>query len=102
MIRRPPRPTLFPYTTLFRSDDEHEGADEFRHIAVHPLLSLPNGPPVLLREGFWWVGDGQPTRTPLDHPLVPRYPSWEWCLRPDRKSTRLTPVTVKSRMPSSA
>src|SRR3712207_1256537 len=23
MIRRPPRSTLFPYTTLFRSDDEH-------------------------------------------------------------------------------
>src|SRR3712207_6916163 len=24
MIRRPPRSTLFPYTTLFRSDDEGE------------------------------------------------------------------------------
>src|SRR2546425_2125158 len=24
MIRRPPRSTLFPYTTLFRSDREHE------------------------------------------------------------------------------
>src|SRR2546430_11743118 len=24
MIRRPPRSTLFPYTTLFRSVDEHE------------------------------------------------------------------------------
>src|SRR5437762_8101011 len=23
MIRRPPRSTLFPYTTLFRSDDAH-------------------------------------------------------------------------------
>ena len=27
MIRRPPRSTLFPYTTLFRSE----------HIAVHPV-----------------------------------------------------------------
>src|SRR3712207_7772547 len=29
MIRRPPRSTLFPYTTLFRSldDDAHEGQD---------------------------------------------------------------------------
>src|SRR3712207_7627663 len=27
MIRRPPRSTLFPYTTLFRSDD----ADRLRH-----------------------------------------------------------------------
>src|SRR3712207_7242658 len=25
MIRRPPRSTLFPYTTLFRSDAEHRG-----------------------------------------------------------------------------
>src|SRR5690554_7614585 len=24
MIRRPPRSTLFPYTTLFRSDDDEE------------------------------------------------------------------------------
>src|SRR2546430_11813498 len=24
MIRRPPRSTLFPYTTLFRSDDLHD------------------------------------------------------------------------------
>src|SRR3712207_8121376 len=38
MIRRPPRSTLFPYTTLFRSvageDGEHRGArhlDERRH-----------------------------------------------------------------------
>src|SRR3712207_8785529 len=34
MIRRPPRSTLFPYTTLFRSEVElapgHPGADEAR------------------------------------------------------------------------
>src|SRR3712207_9443187 len=28
MIRRPPRSTLFPYTTLFRSDGERGTADE--------------------------------------------------------------------------
>src|SRR5256885_12579884 len=28
MIRRPPRSTLFPYTTLFRSGDEQERADD--------------------------------------------------------------------------
>src|SRR2546425_4628758 len=27
MIRRPPRSTLFPYTTLFRSRDEHAEAE---------------------------------------------------------------------------
>src|SRR5262245_63402089 len=30
MIRRPPRPTLFPYTTLFRS-----------HSAAHPFSATP-------------------------------------------------------------
>src|SRR2546430_11954345 len=30
MIRRPPRSTLFPYTTLFRSRDQ-ESADDVRH-----------------------------------------------------------------------
>src|SRR5258707_9139507 len=28
MIRRPPRSTLFPYTTLFRSADDHHSARE--------------------------------------------------------------------------
>src|SRR2546430_7617717 len=30
MIRRPPRSTLFPYTTLFRSRDASTHSDEFR------------------------------------------------------------------------
>src|SRR2546425_2335545 len=34
MIRRPPRSTLFPYTTLFRSHegDEHDADDEEVHL----------------------------------------------------------------------
>src|SRR3712207_8091887 len=28
MIRRPPRSTLFPYTTLFRSVDDLQGSDD--------------------------------------------------------------------------
>src|SRR2546430_8802607 len=32
MIRRPPRSTLFPYTTLFRSEGAAEGR---RHLAAH-------------------------------------------------------------------
>src|SRR3712207_7520190 len=28
MIRRPPRSTLFPYTTLFRSERDRDGQDE--------------------------------------------------------------------------
>src|SRR2546427_2411773 len=39
MIRRPPRSTLFPYTTLFRSlvgPDEHVVAEP-RHVVEHEL-----------------------------------------------------------------
>src|ERR1035441_9941947 len=36
MIRRPPRSTLFPYTTLFRSGRNHDGARSvFRVATVH-------------------------------------------------------------------
>src|SRR5258708_30168491 len=44
MIRRPPRSTLFPYTTLFRSvrrrrrRGEHRGDDH--HGAGHPALAM--------------------------------------------------------------
>src|SRR2546425_3306977 len=43
MIRRPPRSTLFPYTTLFRSDEQHDrrvrGAGE---TLVDPRRHPPN------------------------------------------------------------
>src|SRR2546422_7533423 len=45
MIRRPPRSTLFPYTTLFRSLRVHEagGADDLfhHHAAREAQLLLP-------------------------------------------------------------
>src|SRR3712207_8773401 len=34
MIRRPPRSTLFPYTTLFRSGQRHQGDAEARVVAL--------------------------------------------------------------------
>src|SRR2546429_4614555 len=34
MIRRPPRSTLFPYTTLFRSEEAGEPAELFPEVAV--------------------------------------------------------------------
>src|SRR2546430_10958103 len=47
MIRRPPRSTLFPYTTLFRSDDEPNrplpalGGGFVDARPVHLVLQLP-------------------------------------------------------------
>src|SRR2546425_8567093 len=35
MIRRPPRSTLFPYTTLFRSPASGQGAQERHPAALH-------------------------------------------------------------------
>src|SRR5260221_5138764 len=36
MIRRPPRSTLFPYTTLFRSQRPHPVLRHARALALHP------------------------------------------------------------------
>src|SRR2546429_5946406 len=51
MIRRPPRSTLFPYTTLFRSAEYLIGvsrfeADYFRqvlHLSAQRFIVIPNG-----------------------------------------------------------
>src|SRR2546430_13199417 len=50
MIRRPPRSTLFPYTTLFRS--AHVGMERAERPDCHPVtrdLVHHAGAPVLLR-----------------------------------------------------
>src|SRR2546430_11288869 len=44
MIRRPPRSTLFPYTTLFRSV-RGEGFAGLGRGVVHELVALPFGEP---------------------------------------------------------
>src|SRR5437870_10314698 len=36
MLRRPPRSTLFPYTTLFRS---HDGSDVFSDGMIRPVIN---------------------------------------------------------------
>src|SRR3712207_7899304 len=47
MIRRPPRSTLFPYTTLFRSVDELHAEElvpgRVGGVVSHDLLELPQG-----------------------------------------------------------
>src|SRR2546421_1273371 len=73
MIRRPPRSTLFPYTTLFRSldlaDDAGQRAETYAELAFEGAM----------RSGMW---KRRPERTLMD----------EWtsqALAGDRKSTRL-------------
>src|SRR3712207_9076086 len=46
MIRRPPRSTLFPYTTLFRSrrkDEERHGVTHSGSSFILPPSSFPHG-----------------------------------------------------------
>src|SRR3712207_7737871 len=76
MIRRPPRSTLFPYTTLFRSVAELE---EVRL----PPLALAQRRLALLERGDVHQGDDHPLDAVV-HGAVRRHPH-----HPDRKSTRL-------------
>src|SRR5438093_3955333 len=46
MIRRPPRSTLFPYTTLFRSRADHRRHRKFARQQAHERRSLVHGRPV--------------------------------------------------------
>src|SRR6266536_5560951 len=56
MIRRPPRSTLFPYTTLFRSPDQ--GGGKQRHGST------------LRRPATWGSGDRKSTRLNSSHEWI--------------------------------
>src|SRR5436190_7558299 len=43
MIRRPPRSTLFPYTTLFRSDRRVEQGQNCTNYSYLPVTALTGG-----------------------------------------------------------
>src|SRR2546430_14368654 len=61
MIRRPPRSTLFPYTTLFRSlrfGEKAPDADRGHHLAVRQVVrDLPRRPAVAIAAVQLLVGD---------------------------------------------
>src|SRR3712207_8336104 len=84
MIRRPPRSTLFPYTTLFRSDDGG-------HLAARPRELVPAGDDVREDDRRGGRREEEPAQDAVDLPggevagaLHARH------LRAlDRKSTRL-------------
>src|SRR2546422_5340783 len=49
MIRRPPRSTLFPYTTLFRSTVSRSSVTAARRTAILPVGSAPESVPQSVR-----------------------------------------------------
>src|SRR3989442_8145419 len=76
MIRRPPRSTLFPYTTLFRSDNEEDAPEPEDGDG---RLAREEAPVADLRE----APDEHVLRVPGEH------------ARRDRKSTRLNSSHVR-------
>src|SRR3712207_6972744 len=89
MIRRPPRSTLFPYTTLFRSRRIGRTEPAALGVAVDPRPHPQGHPPVLE------IRQGRGPQPPLDefgaHAVVRRFG------QPfrDRKSTRLNSSHAK-------
>src|SRR3989442_2741567 len=76
MIRRPPRSTLFPYTTLFRSLLEVDGGAVERRRQLHRALvgavadkngARPGFEQVLGRELAHFAGDRKSTRLNSSH-----------------------------------
>src|SRR3712207_8905375 len=57
MIRRPPRSTLFPYTTLFRSQKVLVPRQKGRAALCGFVTYISDRKPILLRRMGWEVGD---------------------------------------------
>src|SRR2546422_7772754 len=83
MIRRPPRSTLFPYTTLFRSG-EYEAGDEPPHLSRPTIYFCGSVSNVSLhrrqQKYTTWPDTSERYRVPPTATSIPHI---------DRKSTRL-------------
>src|SRR5688572_31867475 len=83
MLRRPPRSTLFPYTTLFRSGRRVAGFPLLAGDAEEPLIE-PDAP---LEDGL--PGEALPLEAVLLEHAAARVVADEGAGVEDRKSTRL-------------
>src|SRR2546426_4244430 len=83
MIRRPPRSTLFPYTTLFRSPRERCQADEAPPRDIEEIERL--GSAARERQGHPATGDRKSTRLNSSH-LVISYAVF--CLKKKKKKKK--------------
>src|SRR2546422_4576811 len=87
MIRRPPRSTLFPYTTLFRSDDQ----EEIERVQGPPEKAGEDGGAVVsgARSGR---GDRKSTRLNSSHGYI----SYAvFCLKKKKKQKSMQPSTTQ-------
>src|SRR5258705_10154114 len=65
MIRRPPRSTLFPYTTLFRSHVAHRGGSDLSVGDGGPGGAAIRRLPQAAAGGLWKTTDGGTTWSPV-------------------------------------
>src|SRR2546422_8214032 len=87
MIRRPPRSTLFPYTTLFRSDRiaQAELHGPVRHELRDLIDHQAGGQPVHVPYGSGDAGDRKSTRLNSSHGYI----SYAvFCLKKKKKTTK--------------
>src|SRR5437588_2315124 len=86
MIRRPPRSTLFPYTTLFRSPD---WANPEGILAVGGDLRVERLLLAYRRGIFPWYGDRKSTRLNSSHTVI----SYAvFCLKKKKKYEKISKV----------
>src|SRR2546430_17680614 len=91
MIRRPPRSTLFPYTTLFRSRFEQNVTDEHRRAFFHGAKLNLDLRQQIGQLGFIAALSGFRALV-ADVLWISAHTAWEntqWGKMVDRKSTRL-------------
>src|SRR2546430_8379719 len=96
MIRRPPRSTLFPYTTLFRSRGVSTGREDLSGFAAGTVGALQAGLPRraagrqgggadVLRPGHRQLRDRKSTRLNSSHSQI----SYAvFCLKKKKRSTK--------------
>src|SRR2546430_10083948 len=96
MIRRPPRSTLFPYTTLFRSHflrpEEHLHHRTVNAIRTGGLLTTV-APPEITTGKAWFKPDRKSTRLNSSHSQI----SYAvFCLKKKKKRQAIDSMTIET------
>src|SRR3712207_9133839 len=91
MIRRPPRSTLFPYTTLFRSRDLSEMREVMpeAHAELMDILRTLEGHYKDMQDTEFTVEDGRLYMLQTRSAKRPAQAAVRFAVDADRKSTRL-------------
>src|SRR2546430_7509539 len=97
MIRRPPRSTLFPYTTLFRSGDMSKPKEEPKRDVIKSSAAIHIHNSITLLQRIWMAAldfmtsDRKSTRLNSSHSQI----SYAvFCLKKKKKQTKLKYITL--------